>query len=80
MDDYIGDTDIYTLRAVGMGYGTTDPKDTACYYVLKERKDEQGYDLEQRLIGYNRNSLLSNIYTSDIPNKELVLRFVKPEK
>ena len=80
MDDTIENTDIYTLRAVGMGYGTTDPKDTACYYVLKERKDEDGYDLEQRLISYNRNSLLSNIYTSDIPNKELVLRFVKPEK
>ena len=80
MDDYLEDTDIYTLRAVGMGYGTTDPKDTACYYVLKERKDEDGYDLEQRLISYNRNSLLSNIYTSDIPNKELVLKFVNPEK
>lgn len=80
MDDTLEDTDIYTLRAVGMGYGKTDPKDTACYYVLKERKDETGYDLEQRLVKYNRNSLLSNIYTSDIPNKELVLRFVKPEK
>ena len=80
MDDTLEDTDIYTLRAVGMGYGTTDPKDTACYYVLKERKDEDGYDLEQRLVRYNRNSLLSNIYTSDIPNKELILRFVNPEK
>ena len=80
MDDYLEDTDIYTLRAVGMGYGKTDSKDTACYYVLRERTDETGYDLEQRLVRFNRNSLLSNIYTSDIPNKELVLRFVKPEK
>lgn len=80
MDDFIENTDIYTLRAVGMGYGDRDPKDTACYYVLRERKDENGYDLEQRLVEFNRNSLLSNIYTSDIPNKELVLRFVKPER
>ena len=79
MDDYIENTDIYTLRAVGMGYNY-DPKDTACYYILKERKDNDGYDLEQRLVKFNRNNLLSSIYTTDMPNKQLILRFVKPEK
>ena len=39
-----------------------------------------GYDFEQRYVKFNRNNLLSNIYTSDIPNKQLILRFVKPEK
>ena len=79
MDDYIENTDIYTLRAVGMGYNY-DPKDTACYYILKERKDNDGYDLEQRLVKFNRNNLLSSIYTTDMPNKQLILRFVEPKK
>ena len=80
MEDYLEDTDIYTLRAVGIGYSETDPKNEACYYVLRERKDDLGYDFEQRYVKFNRNNLLSNIYTSDIPNKQLILRFVKPEK
>lgn len=50
------------------------------FYVLRERKDDLGYDFEQRYVKFNRNNLLSNIYTSDIPNKQLILRFVKPEK
>ena len=80
MEDYLENTDIYTLRAVGLGYSETDPKNEACYYVLRERKDDLGYDFEQRYVKFNRNNLLSNIYTSDIPNKQLILRFVKPEK
>ena len=75
MDDSLKDTDIYTLRAVGMGY-KADPNDKACYYVLKERKDNT-FEIEKRLVHFNRNSLLSNIYTSDIPNKSLILNFVK---
>ena len=66
--------------SIGMGYSETDPKNEACYYVLRERKDDLGYDFEQRYVKFNRNNLLSNIYTSDIPNKQLILRFVKPEK
>ncbi len=76
MDDSIEDTDIYTLRAVGMGY-KKDPQDKACYYVLKERKDNT-FEIEKRLVKFNRNSLLSNIHTCNIPNKSLLLRFVNP--
>ena len=49
-------------------------------YIIKESTDDLEYDFEQRYVKFNRNNLLSNIYTSDIPNKQLILRFVKPEK
>ena len=49
-------------------------------YIIKESTDDLGYDFEQRYVKFNRNNLLSNIYTSDIPNKQLILRFVKSEK
>ncbi len=75
MEDEIEGTKIHTLRAVGMGY-ENDKSNTACYYVLKERKDNT-YEIEKRLVTFNRNSLLSSIYTSSLPNKELVLRYVK---
>ena len=78
MEDEIENTKIHTLRAVGMGYENDEP-DTACYYVLKERKDKT-YEIEKRLVPFNRNSLLSSIYTSGLPNKELVLKYVKPKK
>ncbi len=74
MTDKLADTRIYTLRAVGMGY-EDDYNDTACYYVLKERKDGD-FDIEKTLVPFNRNSLLSNIYTSDLPGKSRVLMYV----
>lgn len=78
MEDEIEGTKIHTLRAVGMGYENDKPN-TACYYVLKERKDNS-FDIEKRLVSFNKNSLLSSIYTSSLPNKELVLRYVKTKK
>ncbi|MBE6151590.1 MAG: metallophosphoesterase [Firmicutes bacterium] len=78
MEDELEDTKIHTLRAVGMGYEDDEPN-SACYYVLKERKDKT-FDIERRLVPFNKNSLLSSIYTSGLPNKELVLRYVKTSK
>ncbi len=75
MIDRVCDTDVYTLRAVGMGYNKDD-NDTACYYVLKERCDG-GFDIEKRLVKYNKNCLLSNIKSSSIPYKERILRYQK---
>lgn len=72
--DKLENTDIQTIRAVGIGYGE-DSNDTACYYVLKEKKSG-GYDLEKRLVRFNKNRLISDIYTSGVPNREHVLKFV----
>lgn len=73
--DNLAGTDIYTLRAAGMGY-EEDAPNTACYYVLKEKKTG-GFELERRLIPFNKNSLLSSIYSSSLPNKEGILKYVK---
>ena len=78
MTDKLGGTDIYTLRAVGMGY-EDDYNDTACYYVLKERKDGD-FDIEKRLVTFNRNNLLADICASDYPGKERVLKYVNSGK
>lgn len=74
MKDKLNNTDIYTLRAVGMGY-EEDPKNTACYYILKEKKDGT-FDVEKKLIKFNKNLLLSNVKSSGIPHKEKILNFL----
>ena len=74
-EDEVEGTEIHTLRAVGMGY-EKDGDNTACYYVFKEKKDGS-FDKEKRLVKFNKNNLMSSIYSSDLPNKDAVLRYVK---
>lgn len=73
--DHIEDTQIYTLRGAGMGY-KSDRKDTACYYILREKKDGT-FDIEKKLVRYNRHKLLQNINGSTLPHKEYLLKMVK---
>ena len=75
MKDKLNNTDIYTLRAVGMGY-EEDSSTTACYYILKEKKDGT-FDVEKKLIKFNKNLLLSNVKSSGIPHKEKILSFLQ---
>lgn len=75
ISDRLFNTKIETLRAIGMGYGKDD-LGNACYYVLKEKCDGT-FEIEKRLVEFNRNVLLANIISSDMPHKEKVLRFVK---
>ena len=72
--DRIENTDIFTLRAVGMGY-ENDPEDSACYYVLREKK-QSGFDIEKRLVPFDRNSLIEKIYSRNIPDKKRVLTYI----
>lgn len=74
MEDFLDDTKIYTLRAVGMGY-EEDPSNSACFYVLKEKKDGD-FDLEKVLVPFNKNLLISNIHNSGVPNQENILKYV----
>ncbi len=78
MKDKVDDTDIITIRAVGMGYGSDAPN-TACYYVLRERKDG-GVDIEKRLVPFNKNNLLASFRSSDVPNKEHMLQYLHTDK
>ena len=75
MKDKVKDTDIYTLRAVGMGFSERDSQ-CACYYVLKEKKDGS-FCIVRRDVPFNKNNFLSQVYTSDLPEKDKVIQFVK---
>jgi len=75
MNDRLKSTDIHTLRAIGMGYSSKSD-DKACYYILKERKDGS-FDIEKKLVEYNKNHLISSVQTCGIPEKEKVLSFLK---
>lgn len=74
MKDHLDNTDIYTLRASGVGY-KTDPRDTACYYILKERIDG-GFDIERVLVCFNKELLISNINSSKIPDKSFLKKML----
>ena len=75
LNDKLFTTKIASLRAVGMGHAKNDYGD-ACYYVLKEKCDGS-FDIEKRLVDFNKNVMLANIVSSDIPHKEKILRFVR---
>lgn len=74
MEDYLDNTSIYTLRAGGVGYDK-DKRDTACYYILKEKKDGT-FDIERVLVKFNKQLLTSNINSSNIPDKSFLLRML----
>lgn len=75
MTDKIKDTEIYTLRGAGIAY-EEGKVESACYYVLKERKDGE-FDIERRDVSFNKNDLVSNVYATNMPNKSLALSYLK---
>lgn len=66
-------TDFYSIRAVGMAY-KKDPIDTASYVVLTEKED--GFDLEEVLIRFDRDKMEYNILNSDSPD-QTIYKFVE---
>ena len=79
IDDRLDNTDIFTLRAVSMGFTGTEEVNNACYYVLKERKDGD-VDIEKVYVPFNINALLSSIHTCDLPSKNRVLNYIKKSR
>ncbi len=61
-------TKFYSIRAVGMAY-RKDPVDTASYVILKEH--EQGFDLEEVLVKYDRDKMISSILSSTSPDQTI---------
>ncbi len=59
-------TSFYTLRAIGMAYGN-DPVDTASYVILKEKRNNQGFDVQKVLVRFDRRKLENEILNSDGP-------------
>ena len=79
IDDKLDNTDIFTLRAVSMGFVDKEETNKACYYVLRERKDGD-VDIEKVYVPFNRNALVSSIHTCDLPSKERVLSYIKKSR
>lgn len=61
-------TKFYTIRAVGLAY-RKDPIDTASYVILKEHKN--GINLEEVLVRFDREKMIYNILSSDIPDQTI---------
>jgi len=66
-------TDFYSIRAVGMAYDK-DPIDTASYVILSEK--ENGFDLEEVLVKFDREKMEYSILNSDSPD-DTIKRFVE---
>lgn len=69
-------TDFYSIRAVGMAYGK-DSVDTASYVILKEHNES--FDLEEVLVKYDREKMISSILSSDSPDYS-IRRFVNMKR
>lgn len=65
-------TKFYTLRANGMGY-ENDSTNTASYVILEET--ENGYDLEEVLVPFDRIKLAESIVSSSLPDKKKIIKF-----
>lgn len=76
LEDRLNNTNIHTLRGAGMGECEENKKSMAYYIILKEKK-MGGYDIEKVYVPFNKNSLLSSIYSSDMPTKTKILSYLK---
>lgn len=76
IEDKLGNTNIHTLRGAGMGEIDSNKKNMAYYIILKEKK-QGGFDIEKVFVPFNKNSLLSSIYVSDMPSKSKILSYLK---
>lgn len=76
LEDKLNNTNIHTLRGAGMGEYEDNKKNMAYYIILKEKK-KGGFDIEKVYVPFNKNSLLSSIYSSDMPTKAKILGYLK---
>ena len=77
IDTKLNDTSIKTLRACGMGEYNLDLKDKACYYILREFKNNEGFTIEKKYVPFNKKYLICNINTSSLPHKKKILSYLK---
>ena len=65
-----GNKNIHTVRAVGMGYSSYDPKGIASYIELVEKPDGNGYDIIKRTVNYSLERSKREIDESDAPSED----------
>ncbi len=63
-------TKFYTISAVGIAYDK-DPIDTASYVILHEKTNNQGFDLEEVLVKFDREKMEYSILTSKSPDRTI---------
>ena len=73
-----GNTNFYTIRAVGMAYGN-DSIDTASYVILKEKTNNMGFDVEEVLVKFDREKMEYAIMSSDGP-MDVIKKFTNIKK
>lgn len=72
-------TEFYTIRAVGMAYNK-DPIDTASYVILKEKKNNMGFDMEEILVKFDREKMESSILNCDSPDSTTIQKFTNMKR
>lgn len=65
---------VRTIRALAMGY-KNEPNNMASYIILREKQN--GYDVEEVLVPFDREKMLESIKKSDMPNKQLIEKYTK---
>ena len=68
-------TRFYSVRAVGMAYGPEEPVDCASYLILRETTD--GYEVEEKLVKYDREKMQAKIVSCTIPDHEKMGKFTE---
>ena len=64
-----------SVRAVGMAYGKEEPVDCASYVILRETTD--GFEVEERLVRFNREKMETSIISCNMPGKGRIEKFVQ---
>lgn len=62
-----------TIKALGMAY-LDAPIDYASYVIIKEK--DIGYDVEEILVPFERNKMITSILKSDMPDKDTISKFI----
>ena len=63
-------TSFYSIRAAGMAY-RQDKKDSASYVIIKERTDHKGFDIEEILVTYDREKMITSIINCTNPDDRI---------
>ena len=64
---------VRTVRAVGMAF-TKDKLNMAYYIIVKEK--EEGYDIEEVLVPFDRQAMLDDIDNSTMPDKITINKYI----
>lgn len=66
--DKVNETQIYTVPSISMSKN-------AVYYIIEEHTNGE-IDIKKREVAFSQKSMMSSIYSSNMPSNEKVLRFV----